>query len=618
MARRPPSRPGARLGVVVVVLLALYSTMVGTGHTSPKLGLDLQGGTSVILTPKAVNGVKPNKAQLNTAVDIIRQRVNGLGVADAQVVTQGTNVIVSVPGKGRGDVLSVVGQTASLSFREIQNEAQTNPPPGGKPLPSASGSPSGAPATPSARAPGTATPTPQLDPSANRSSKPMVTTSRSSSASSTARPRPVDGALLATTPTPTPTPAAKASAVSTKVPAASPTRTAASTPAASSSRGVESAAPGPAPTVGAGETDQTAPTAAELAAFQSLNCAANGGRPPVVDDDPHHFVVACDRSQPVKYLLKPAGILGTDVSGANATIQQSSSGVSTGNWVVDLTFKDKAISKVEAISGRLFAANMAPLAITLDGIVQSAPATNAQLGKNVEISGGSPAFTQKEASDLANVLKYGSLPVPFTRSDVTSISASLGRSSLSAGLLAGGIGLALVLVYVFIYYRALGIVTTLSLLVSGLMVYACVALLGQLIGFTLTLAGIAGLIVSVGITADSFVVFFERLKDEIREGRSARTAVEYGWVRARRTIFTADTVSFLAAVILYLVSVGDVAGFAFTLGLSTVLDIFTVLLFTKPMVSLLIRYPLFSTRPASGLAPARVGKRRPTTAAKEA
>ncbi len=629
MARRPQSRPGVRLGVVAVIVVALYASMVGTGHTTPKLGLDLQGGTTVILTPRAVAGQSVNKGQLQTAVDIIRQRVNGLGVSEAQVVTQGTNVVVSVPGKGRGDVLNVVGQTASLTFRELANEANTNPPPGSTFKPTPSGSP------PAPAPSGSVSPTAPASPTASvKPSVPVKSSARPApkitpSPSSTAHGRALAGALAAASPSPaaptngtvsphpatSPNPATSPTSPNSATspnPATSPS--AAGTGSAAPPNIVQSAAPGPAKSSPSTEKDQTVPTAAELASFRALDCAKNGGRPTTIDDNAHHFVVACDRNQPIKYLLKPAQILGTDVSTAQGTLDQNGpQGVSTGAWVVNLTFKDSAINKVENITGRLNNANHAPLAITLDGVVVSAPSTNGQLGKNVQISGGQPAFTQKESTNLANVLKYGSLPVPFDRSSVESISPTLGKDSLNAGLLAGGIGLILVLLYVFLYYRALGIVTVLSLAISGLMVYALVTLLGQLIGFTLSLAGIAGLIVSVGITADSFVVFFERLKDEIREGRSPRQAVQYGWIRARRTIYSADTVSFLAAVILYEVSVGAVAGFAFTLGLSTLLDLFTVLLFTKPLMTLLIRYRAFSSTRLSGLAPSSSGPSRRVT-----
>ncbi|HVV31557.1 MAG TPA: protein translocase subunit SecD [Mycobacteriales bacterium] len=576
MASRPTYRPGLRLLVVLVAILALYGSMLASGHHKPKEGLDLQGGTTVILTPNPAKGTKVSGGQLDSAVDIIRQRVNGLGVSEADVVRQGNNVVISVPGKGRSDVLHVVGQTAFLTFREIDKSAATNPPPGGKAVPGA---------TPTPAPSSSGSPSPSTSPSTSGTSSPSPSAGSTPTASGQVSPQAVGGAVVAETP-----PASSGAAAS-------------STPSASTS-----ATPSPGssatPPAGTPEKDQTAPTAQTLAAFDALDCSKNGGRPPDadIDDDIHHFVVACDRSQGIKYLLKPAQIVGTDVSGVSSGLQTSSQGVTTGAWVVDLTFKDSAVGKVQTITKRLYDNGQQQLAILLDGVVQSAPSTNGELGKNVEISGGQPPFSKSEARNLANTLKYGSLPVPFTPSSVETISATLGSSSLRAGLLAGALGLALVLIYVFLYYRALGLVTVVSLCVSALLVYACVTLLGQLIGFTLTLAGVAGLIIAIGITADSFVVFFERLKDEIHEGRSPRQAVEYGWVRARRTIYSADTVSFLAALILYEVSIGSVKGFAFTLGLSTLLDLFVVILFTKPLMSILIRYRLFSTSKWSGLA----------------
>ncbi len=247
----------------------------------------------------------------------------------------------------------------------------------------------------------------------------------------------------------------------------------------------------------------------------------------------------------------------------------------------------------------------------LDGVVQSAPTTNDRIAGDAQISG---SFTQPSAQDLANVLRYGALPLAFEQSSAESISPTLGRDSLNAGLFAGVIGLALVTIYSFMYYRALGIVVLSSLAVSGLLVYASVVLLGEWIGFTLTLAGIAGLIVSIGVTADSFVVYFERVKDEIRQNRSARVAVDRAWPSARRTMLSADTVSFLAAAVLYVLSVGSVRGFAFTLGLSTLVDVLIMFIFTKPVVSLLVRRPFFATSRFSGLALAAVRGRSDETA----
>jgi preprotein translocase subunit SecD len=237
------------------------------------------------------------------------------------------------------------------------------------------------------------------------------------------------------------------------------------------------------------------------------------------------------------------------------------------------------------------------VAIVLDGVVYSAPTINSVINGDAEITGG---FSQKEAEQLANVLKFGALPLNFESGDAEVISASLGDDQLRSGLIAGGIGLAAVVVYSLLYYRMLGLITISSLLVSGGLTYAMVCVLGKQIGFALSLAGIAGFIVAVGITADSFVVYFERLKDEIKEGRTPRSAVDVAWKRAIRTILNADAVSLLAAVLLYFFSVGGVRGFAFTLGLSTILDLVVVTLFTRPLISLLSRQRWFSRTGPTG------------------
>jgi preprotein translocase subunit SecD len=319
------------------------------------------------------------------------------------------------------------------------------------------------------------------------------------------------------------------------------------------------------------------------------------------------WLVACDRTLPLKYILKPASLKGTIVSSAGNTLDTGSNGVSTGQWIVNVSFTGKGQGQWSDLTEKISSAPgcgpnattpSCQLAVVLDGVVQSSPVINGRIAGSAQISG---SFTQKSSSDLANVLKFGALPIAFDKSEAVSVSATLGKQSLHAGLLAGAIGLGLVVLYSFFYYRAMGIVTVFSLLVSGALTYASIVLLGQLINFTLTLAGIAGLIVAVGITADSFVVFYERLKDEVHEGRTVRASVERSWVRARRTILSADTVSFLAAAALYWLSIGSVRGFAFTLGLSTVLDLVVVFLFTKPVVTLLVRRPLFSTSRWSGL-----------------
>jgi preprotein translocase subunit SecD len=254
------------------------------------------------------------------------------------------------------------------------------------------------------------------------------------------------------------------------------------------------------------------------------------------------------------------------------------------------------------------------LAVVLDGSLQGQPPqVTSAISDSGQINGGSgTGFTQNEATTLANVLKYGSLPLSFHNLYTSSVSASLGSAQLSAGLFAAMVGLLLVVIYSFTYYRGLGVVSVLSLAIAASVSYMAVILLSRYESFTLDLAGIAGLIVAIGITADSFIVFFERLRDEVREGRSLRAAVEHGWKRARRTILVSDTVSFLAALLLYILSEGDVRGFAFTLGLTTLVDVLVVFLFTKPMVTLLARTKFYGQgHPLSGLDPARLGARAP-------
>jgi preprotein translocase subunit SecD len=246
------------------------------------------------------------------------------------------------------------------------------------------------------------------------------------------------------------------------------------------------------------------------------------------------------------------------------------------------------------------------VAIVLDGLVVSAPRINEAIPSgNAQITG---SFSQVEAQDLANVLKYGALPLAFDRGEVQQVSPTLGADQLNAGLLAGFLGLGLVVIYSLLYYRGLGLVTVGSLAMAGALVYLLFLVLGKSIGFTLTLAGIAGAIVAIGVTADSFIVFFERIRDEAREGRSLRSAVESGWLKARHTILVADAVSLIAAVLLYFFAVGGVRGFAFTLGLTTLVDLFVVFLFTKPIMSILAGVKFFSSgHPLSGLSPKSIG-----------
>ncbi len=564
-----------RIGGLVLAIVLLGLGMVLSRATTPRLGLDLQGGTSVTLTPVLTggSGKRPDSGAIDKAVDIIRQRVNGLGVSEADVRRANDNIEITVPGKGRDQVVDLVGQTAQLRFREVAASASTAPT---APVPSAapSASPSAVPsARPSAKAPAT--------PSAPASTPPGATIKPSPSAS--ARPRVLSRALTAAAVTPV------------AAPTSAPLKGSAPPTGVAPPKGSASTIPAPAGAAAAAGAANTPPTAAVLA-YSKLQCTATDARKGTVStDQPGDWVAACDKSGAAKYLLKPAAVVGSDVAGATATISQTSQGQSNGRWVVEVSFTRGGQTKFTNLTA---ATTGKQVAIVLDGVVQSAPTINERIAGSAEISG---SFDQKSANDLANILRYGALPIAFRQQQVDSISATLGRDSLQAGLVAGGIGLALVVLYCLLYYRALGLVTIASLVVSGMLVYASICLLGAAIGFTLSLAGIAGLIVAVGITADSFVVFFERLKDEVREGRTVRSGVERGWTRAKRTILSADFVSFLAAATLYFLSIGSVKGFAFTLGLSTLLDVVVVFVFTKPIVTLLVRRNFFSTSRFSGL-----------------
>jgi len=338
--------------------------------------------------------------------------------------------------------------------------------------------------------------------------------------------------------------------------------------------------------------------------FAELDCTKPENLRGSGADAPTETIVACDRAGLTKYILAPAEVLGRQISKASAGIDSQGGSA----WFVSLTFNGEGTSAFGAITARVtsLAAPLNQVAIVLDGLVVSAPRiTEAIPSGNAQITG---SFTQLEAQDLANVLKYGALPLAFDRGEVQQVSPTLGADQLNAGLLAGGLGLGLVLLYSLLYYRGLGLVTVGSLAVAGSLVYLMFLLLGKWIGFTLTLAGIAGAIVAIGVTADSFIIFFERIRDEIREGRSLRTAVETGWGRARRTILVADFVSIIAAVLLYFFAVGGVRGFAFTLGLTTLVDLIVVFVFTKPIVTILAKRHFFSSGHAlSGLSAKSTG-----------
>jgi len=486
-------RPARALAILAVIVVGLLATALIQGANSVRLGLDLRGGTSVTLQPRASNDSnKITTEAIDQAVSIIRQRVNSLGVAESEVTAQGSGtnrqIVISVPGDSGRRVVDLVGQTAELRFRQVLAESSS------------------------------------------------LTAGDTSTAA---------------------------------------------TPAAGVSAAIN-------------------------AQFAALDCTNPTSRQGSGADAPNDVIVACSSKSAIKYILGPAEVLGRQVSKATAGIDQQGASA----WYVLLTFNGEGTKAFGNITARVtkLASPQNQVAIVLDGLVVSAPAIREAIPSgNAQITG---SFTQAEAQDLANVLKYGALPLAFDRGEVQQVSPTLGADQLHAGLLAGALGLGLVLLFSLLYYRALGFVTAGSLIIAGTILYLLFLVLGKSIGFTLTLAGIAGAIVSIGITADSFIVFFERIRDEAREGRSLRSAVESGWARARRTIIVADMVSILAAVLLYFFAVGGVRGFAFTLGLTTLIDLLIVFIFTKPIVTIIAKMNFFASgHPLSGFSEKSIGRK---------
>ena len=610
------SRPGRSLIALCAVIGVLYGIIAAgvvwsDAQWTPKLALDLEGGTEIVLTPVLSAGEKGTVTSetLSQAVDIIRQRIDSKGISEAEITTQGNkNIIVSIPGRNPdAQTVKLVEASAQMQFRAVIEAATTAVAPTPTPSSSPTATPSGkatatgkATASPS-KSPGTATQTaapirtttPTATPSGSQSSNGKNFAPLSAPRAATTTPTP--SATLR--PSATATPASKATA-SPLIAAPAPTGRATATPAAGAS---VSASPTVSPTSASDpnwaqvqvnppdpmtyQQQFTAETCTDLSRFQ--------GQTP----DPKKPFVTCSTQGTEKYLLGPAEVLGTDISGATAGIGTNGQGNSTGEWEVDLSFDGAGTKAFADVTTRLAqfpktdARNR--FAIVLDGVVISAPTTNERIpGGQARISG---SFDQASAQSLANQLKFGALPVSFKVETSDKITATLGSEDLRIGLIAGAFGLFLVVVYSLFQYRALGFVTIASLVVVGIVTYGLIVLLSWRQGYRLSLAGVAGLIVSIGITADSFIVYFERVRDEVRDGQPLQIAVEAAWHRARRTIVASDSVSFLAAVVLFTLAVGGVRGFAFTLGLTTLVDILVVFLFTKPMVTLLSRRKFFAS-----------------------
>lgn len=498
-------------------LIAVGSLSDENASFTPKLALDLQGGTQVILSPLLLDGQAVTPEQLDQAVSIIRQRVDASGVSESQVITQGDrNIIVSIPGVPDENTLALIKASAKLEFRAV-----------------------------------------------------LVTSVGAPSTSIDSGDQSVEGeSTQGEAPTEESTPDEPAP----NVPSAAPTD----------------------------PSDLNWVTPELQAQFDALDCSTAFREPGQVDD-PTVPLITCDVTGTQKFILGPVEVEGANIADASNGTVQSQTGASTNTWAVNLDFDAAGTQAFADVTQRLFPLTEPrnQFAITLDGFVITAPATQAVItGGSAQITGN---FDRDSSKVLADQLKYGSLPIGFEVESQENISASLGSEQLQNGVLAALIGLVLVLAYSVFQYRGLAVITLGSLIVAGILVYLVIAVLSWRQGYRLSLAGVTGLIVSIGVTVDSFIVFFERVRDEIREGRSLETAVENGWKRGIRTIIASNTVSFTAAVSLFLLTVGNVRGFAFTLGLTTLVNLIVVTLFTYPFLRILARAKFFSSgHPWSG------------------
>ena len=503
---KPARKKLAWMLALLVTCVGLIGLGVSTNQPgasfTPELALDLQGGTSIILSPTVAEGETVSTEQLNQAVGIIRQRVDSTGVSESTITTSGNaNIVVEIPGTPSETTLQLIKSSAKLEFRAV------------------------------------------LLASAGTAAQ-------------------VGGDVSAT-----------------------------ASPSASATPSQPATQPSVAPTNG---SDLNWITPELRRQFDAFDCSTQFRAPGQVDDMKAPLIT-CDTGRFQKYILGPVELDGTNISDATAGTITTQTGASTNEWAVNLVFDGEGTSIFSAVTSRLFPLETPrnQFAVTLDGYVITDPAAKAVITNGeAQITGG---FTKESSQSLADQLKYGSLPIGFEVQSQENISATLGSESLRSGLLAGLIGLLLVVIYSMFQYRALAIVTVGSLLVAAVLTYLLIALLSWRQGYRLSLSGVAGLIVAIGITADSFIVYFERVRDELRDGRSLSTAVDAAWTRAIRTILVSDAVSLLAAVVLFSLTVGSVKGFAFTLGLTTLVDLAVVVLFTHPILQVLAQRKFFSS-----------------------
>jgi preprotein translocase subunit SecD len=593
-----PNRPGrqlAFLGLLFVILGAMvwFSGPDKAGwqdRLQPRLGLDLVGGTRVTLTALTKDGNPPQAGDMEQARQIIQTRVDARGVSEAQVVIEGNNkIVISVASRG-DDAIKDVGQASKLFFRKVIRTTDGGEPAAPAPTPSAAPSATASPQT-------SATPTPQASGGGGSAAQPSAT------------PTPSATAAPAATPTPSAPPAVPADK---RIAKEDELRNKVGAQAWDAAKGLT------APATDQAVLDVLKPFSTldpefEIAGLSPemqynvpwVTCDKLNRRIPGSIQEPTQRAVACQGIQ--KMYLDVAKVAGTDITNAAPQIDQT-----TGQRVVSFDLNSAGQTKWTDLTREAYNNSGDPkceetamgdqqkclVAVVLDNFVVSAPEIQGVLTSSSQITG---QFSPQEAKQLADNLKFGALSVSFDEAEHKTVTATLGAEYLRAGLLAAGIGMLLVVIYSFFYYRLLGSVILLSLVLSAVLTFGMLVFLGKAMGFTLTLAGIAGFIVSLGVAADSFVIYFERLKDEIREGRQPKSAVQRAWQRARRTILTANAISLMAAAILYIFSSGPVAGFAFALGIATLLDLVVVFLFRYPIMALFANTPAFLSPRVSGL-----------------
>lgn len=567
---------------IVLPFLALGAGVFGdaksesnpTGASwTPGLALDLQGGTQLILKADTTDGSQVTSETIDESINVIRQRIDSSGVSEAEITAQGqNNIVVGIPGEVSQETIDLISQPAQMRFRPVLTYAAGTPAPEPSASPSAGDDASG-------------------DAAADDAAKDDAAKDDAGEA-----------------------PSGKSAGVPLTVPAdtdpsATPTATATATSGEGTDPSPEATPEGDDAAAATDPSDLAQITPEIQKQFEELDCTDPANLKGGGGDDPDKPLVTCGEQDGMKYILGPMEVDGVHISSASSGLVPGANGTTTNEWGVFLNFDSEGTKEFRETTTRL--QGLEPprnqFAIVLDGLVVSAPS----LDPGVIISNGqatiSGSFTRDTAATLANQLSFGALPVQYTVESQEVISATLGSEQLRNGLIAGLIGLALVVVYSLLQYRTLGLLTVASLVVAGVITYVSIALLSWGMGYRLSLAGVAGLIVAIGFTADSFIVYFERIRDELRDGRTLAYAVERGWARARRTVLAAKAVNLISAIILYFLAVGGVQGFAFTLGLTTIIDVAVVFWFTHPMMEVVTKIPFFRDGHLwSGLSPERL------------